>query len=159
MKTEQTIARKFWQTRNALLCLVLACMGCDTAEYSSTEGTVKLDGLPLANATVLFHAPQLAMATARTDNEGRYRIETGGTEGMRPGEYVVTVAAYRKNANGMPVPILLTPEQYLRTESSGLKASITRGVNRNIDFDLNSAVETSSEPIAEQFHRVMEVTN
>ncbi len=159
MKPNQKTVRRFLGIYWSPVFVLLAFLGCDRSDYSSAEGAVKLEGEPLANATVLFPAPQLAMATARTDEAGRYRIKTGGTEGMRPGEYTVTVAAYGTNSDGQTAPILIIPENYLRTESSGLKASIMPGVNRDIDFELNSEEETSFEPIAEQRVRAIEVAD
>lgn len=114
-------------------------LGCGSSGFSSTEGVVTLDGQPLANATVMFQSPNMPMATARTNQDGKYRVETGGTKGIKPGEYSVTVAAYAKGKNGGErAPNLIIPQRYLQPETSGLKAEIGSGTNRDVNFELVS---------------------
>jgi hypothetical protein len=120
---------------------------------------ITLDGVPLPNATVLFYAPNMPLAAARTDELGRYRVETGGAAGMMPGEYIVTVAAYKTDAQGKPVPLLVIPKRYLQLESSGLKASISSGVNRSVDFELNTDNSQESKPSADELGRVSSFSN
>jgi hypothetical protein len=139
--------------------LLIAVCGCGTSEYSSTEGVITLDGIPLANATVFFYAPNMPPAAATTDESGRYRVETGGTIGMMPGEYSVTVAAYGTDSYGHPIPMLVIPKKYLHSESSGLKASISTGTNRGVDFELNTDRSARSEPIAVGLDRTSELSN
>lgn len=123
-----------------LLVLELAAAAGCGREYSPAEGTITLDGTPLSGATVIFQSPDLPLATARTNKTGHYQVETGGAQGVMPGEYVVTIAAYQKSKAGMDdtAPNLAIPKKYLQPQSSGLKAVIVDGANRNVDFDLKT---------------------
>ncbi len=122
-----------------MLGLSLA-VGCGSSEFSTVEGTVTLDDQPLPKATVVFSAPNMPLATAKTDANGAYRVETGSIEGMKPGQYTVTIAAYAEpqGGDGDAAPRLAVPKRYLDKQASGLSADISQGPNRNVDFALTS---------------------
>ena len=122
----------------AIASLLPGLTGCGSSEYSSAEGVVTLDGSPLADATVVFISPGRPLATARTNPDGKYSMETGSVEGIKPGEYAVTVTAFQKAQNGKPIPKLSTPEKYSKAESSDLKAVIEAGKSHDINFDLSA---------------------
>lgn len=92
----------------ATVCLLLL-PGCKPGVSIKTvpvSGTVKLEGAPLAGATVSFVGPDenTKTATGVTDAEGRYRLScfvTGTTpvDGAMPGQYTVIVAK-RQSAQG-----------------------------------------------------------
>jgi hypothetical protein len=130
--------------RFAVALAVLAMGGCGS-EFSPAEGVVTLNGAPLANATVVFQSPARPLATAKTDNEGCYRVETGSIEGIKPGEYRVAVTAYRKceGYNDDNAPELAVPEKYVQPETSGLTAVIISGSNRGVNFDLTTQEVTT----------------
>lgn len=123
------------------LVVLLALGGCGQSKYTSVTGVVTLDGAPLANANVVFRAPGCPMSSARTDESGRFRVETGGARGMKPGEYAVTVAAFAppKKEGGAPSPKLITPEKYVKPDESGLSAVIEEGTNTKLNFDLSTS--------------------
>lgn len=67
--------------------LVVYC-GCGAGgpEIASVEGTVTMDGKPLANATVVFSPVGGRPAGARTDEDGHYVLNFGsGRKGAIPG--------------------------------------------------------------------------
>ncbi len=99
-----------------------------------------LDGLPLANATVVFQAPDRPLATAKTDSTGHYFAETGSINGIKPGEYRVGIAAYQKfdGREDESAPDLAIPEKYVQPDSSGLTAVIVRGSNSGVNFQLTT---------------------
>lgn len=86
--------------RNLLALLlaiaVLTVAGCAGAQKPvKVEGTVTLDGKPLAGATVAFvpAADKGRAAAGRSDADGSFRLTTYRTDdGALPGEYVVTVS-------------------------------------------------------------------
>lgn len=96
---------KFNFPLHATLCAVtLALLGCgdssNKVELPKTvpvTGTIKLDGKPLAGATVIF-VPKSGTAgiecTGATDAEGRYTLkQLRGGDGAPPGTYSVVVSA------------------------------------------------------------------
>ncbi len=62
------------------LLLAVACVGCggDDIEIASVEGTVTMDGQPLANASVVFVPESGRPAGASTDENGKYVLSFGG---------------------------------------------------------------------------------
>lgn len=84
----------------AILAIVAGCSEADRASIAGTvplSGTVKLDGQPLANATLTFVPASGATevdAGAETDETGRYEIKSDGgrAEGAKPGSYRVVVS-------------------------------------------------------------------
>ena len=82
--------------RGAGVWLALAaCVGCENSSGTVTvEGTVKLDGRPLADATVQFLAqdPGGRDATGTTNADGVFRLSTfKPRDGARPGKYKVVI--------------------------------------------------------------------
>lgn len=141
MSSKQQILTRAVRTASlfCLAFLIAATLGCGTHE-SSVTGTVTLDDVPLSRGTVTFH-PKAggAAAYARIDAEGHYTIKTGDQEGLKPGEYVVTVVATTppppENPSGFGK--LLTPERYGTVEKSGLEYTVSTGHNR-IDLRLKT---------------------
>lgn len=82
--------------RPSLLILALFLGGCSAPHYATVEGTVTLDGKPLADLEVQF-IPEPTTATGRppisayTDEDGRYRIEATGTSGVSVGKHRVCI--------------------------------------------------------------------
>jgi hypothetical protein len=88
-------------------------MGCGESINYEVEGlvpvtgTVKVDGQPVANASVLFvpagEGATGTAASATTDATGKYELVTGeeGQKGAKPGTYRVVISQYLKD--GQPV--------------------------------------------------------
>jgi hypothetical protein len=77
-------------------CLIaLAALGCGGADTPvAVQGLVKLDGAPLAGATVTFMSTQDALrpATGYTDQEGVFHLTSfRKDDGALPGDYRVLV--------------------------------------------------------------------
>ncbi len=93
-----------------LMAISLIANGCAQAEKSqlpptvSVKGTVKIDGLPLANAAVQFHPEGTTAGVGSggyTDQHGNFELITvsGGSEitkGAPVGKYKVTVSKFMK---------------------------------------------------------------
>jgi hypothetical protein len=85
-----------------LACLVLGC-GPVGPEVASVEGTVTLDGKPLAEASVLFVNQSSRPAAAWTDKNGKYRLMFDeGRAGAVPGESSVRITTARDGSEGHP---------------------------------------------------------
>ncbi len=118
---------------------VLATVGCGNSDFASVGGVVTLDGEPLADATVVFSSPGRPLATARTDPDGEFSMETGGMDGIKPGEYAVTVTAFQKSKRtGATIPKLSIPEKYSKPELSELTAVVVAGRNDDLQLTLQS---------------------
>lgn len=131
--------------RIAAVVLVVVLTGCGQ-KIVPVAGVVRLDGKPLDGAGVAFHAAGGGpMASAVTDAEGRYRLETGNAKGAVPGEYRVTVTKQTVSGFGsdgvMPGPggykiKWLVPEKYVDVKTTPLAVTVP---SQSYDFELTSS--------------------
>jgi hypothetical protein len=127
----------------AAACVVLSTIGCGGGQEATVRGTVTLDGQPVARGSVTFLPVENGTgASASINPDGTFVARTSDMDGMQAGEYLVTVRSSAEptpNPNGgPPVPgKLLTPEKYSRSDTSGLRATITRGSN-DVNLELSS---------------------
>ncbi len=141
----------------ALLCVLLPVLtGCgDKLATNRVEGTVTIDGTPLANATVTFSPVSGGsgmIALGKTDTEGKFTLqaefgETG--KGTTEGEYAITVRKVEsvptgktwKSEDGEILPVLedksLVPDLYGKASTTPLKHTIVKGTN-TVTLDLSS---------------------
>lgn len=133
-----------------LMCLVIPLLaGCQNKLPATIEGTVTIDGQALPNektttGEVMFYPTGGgAAAYAPLLPGGKYSVSTGGSEGLEPGEYKVTVRVVEvepeppggyQNAPGQRV---ISPARYQDREKSDLVKQIEPGKNV-IDIDLTS---------------------
>jgi hypothetical protein len=121
----------------------LICAGCGGTHESSVTGIVYLDDKPLTTGNVTFHPEQGGAAVySRIGADGAYTLRTGSEEGLKPGEYKVTVMATDNPpaaAPGQAPPIgtPITPIKYGRRETTDLVKTVEPGEN-NIDLRLTS---------------------
>ena len=152
----------------ALLGFLTPIAGCHSSKIRGLvpgEGTVVYDGLPLAWVSLSFSPedkskPNVRMATAMTDDEGRFILTTLGNRGILPGTYIVTAekylpnegaetvetwAARRRDAEGRePKPeetvfqvVTAIPLSYSYANESDLRAEIGDKGDRTISIELN----------------------
>lgn len=139
------------------LILAFACLlfttGC--SELSSrVSGQVSLDGQKVSigeseRGTVQFRpidgGPN---ATAIIGSDGTYSLNTGTSDGVKPGEYMVSVRLVEMvpaaEEGGAPSGRPLTPAIYANPLESGLQCTVKAGDN-NFDIELDS----SAGPIRE----------
>lgn len=113
------------------LFVLSVASGCGSKPYASTvSGIATLDDKPLTSGTVTFHPPgDGAVAYGPIDASGNYKVSTGSTAGMSPGEYLVTVVSTGPApAEEVPGP-LLTPPKYGTKQTTDLKVTIKAGSN------------------------------
>ncbi len=94
-----------------LPALVVACGGCGGRPEVPVHGTVTLDGMPLANALVVFHRSDEKgdSAFATTDSNGKYQAYGGsGRSAVPVGTYKVSVSTLRRDDDD---PSLNAPER------------------------------------------------
>ena len=107
--------------------LLAGLLGCSREmELLPVSGQVTLDGKPVEGAAVSFRpAAGGPPATAVTDADGRYTLETANRPGAVPGEHKVAVT---KNVERVGQKIQwITPESYSHSETSGLQRTVAAG--------------------------------
>ncbi len=123
------------------LCL-LALAGCTESDIASVEGTVTMDGNPLAGASIMFQPPGGRPSGARTDEEGKYTLNySGGRKGAIPGLNRVKISTQAdpyEDADGNPVAATkeTIPMEY--NVQSKLEFTVVEGQKNIADFDLKS---------------------
>jgi len=140
--------RKFGVPRLACIGLLISCVwfwlcaGCQSDGSVSVEGTVTLDGQPLAEATVQFISETGTTAGAVTDKNGRYVLTyVEGKRGVPPGKYKVRISTARgesETPDGKPIPAVpeRIPMQY--NAKTILEFSVEAGKRNVANFDLES---------------------
>jgi hypothetical protein len=126
---------------------LLGLLGCGNG-LASVNGTVTLDGVPLAggagvDASVGFYpdghpgAPGIGFL----DSNGHYQLMVGSQEGIPPGKYAIAISATRiimpKEPTGTPGGVPITPRRYADSRQSGFRADVKPGSN-TFNFDLSS---------------------
>jgi hypothetical protein len=134
--------------RACLLSVALALLvaGCGRAyKTAPVSGRVKLDGRPLANATVQFvpvtgadqqEPPPSSVGT--TDKDGRYELvfsNDANTKGAVVGKHKVIITLGAESASGDTVPTFhkQLPEQYNRRTT--LECEVPPGGRDDANFD------------------------
>jgi hypothetical protein len=132
--------------------LVVCCLGCnryDGPPLHPVNGTVTLDGKPLANAGVMFLPRETTRGNAClgiTDASGKYVLkpERGGGEGCQEGTFAVTISKMKD-----PPPAAgevaaaetgteeTLPARYWDSAHTVLSAKVPAG-GASIDFQLDS---------------------
>ena len=113
--------------------LVLFAVGCGGPVYHPVAGTVRLDGHPLAEASVLLE-PVAGGPAAHgvTDASGRFDLQSANRPGVVAGEYRVVVTKQQvtgvradetQEAGGAKVKWIV-PERYSKPATSGLTATV-----------------------------------
>ncbi len=130
-----------------LVLAVSTCVGCGNG-LASVEGTVTLDGQPLAGGgdtrAMIYLFPEGgtgAPAVGLLDDAGEFTISTGTKVGVKPGPYVVTISASKLVGDRTPgVPRSarrLTPPKYADPNKSGFRVDVEPGSNE-YEFALES---------------------
>lgn len=128
-----------------VLCALTCLTGCGGTYDSAVSGSVTLDGKVVPRGTVAFHPTSGGPAAySPIQADGSYVVRTGREEGLKSGEYQVTVsaneapAALQSASGGPPAPGKpITPSWYRAKESSGLKFTVESGSNE-INLELKS---------------------
>jgi hypothetical protein len=117
--------------------LVTAGCGSSGPELATVSGTVKMDGAPLADASVQFVPVSGRPSYGSTDANGYYELEfTAAKSGAVPGEHTVRVSTHRRadpdsGAKGQPERI---PTKY--NSKSEIKKTVNPGKN-TIDIEVS----------------------
>ncbi|MCA9267794.1 MAG: carboxypeptidase regulatory-like domain-containing protein [Planctomycetales bacterium] len=137
------------------LCLLAALVflsGCcgrhvDLPPTARVNGTVTLDGSPVAGAQVQF-IPDASQGTTGapamgfTDDTGKFDLVTATVKGAIVGHHRVRVEARAAPKDEMDtLPALLTPAIYADETKTPLTAEVVAGKTNQIDLQLTSQGE------------------
>ena len=141
------------------LLITVAFTGGGGLRVEYVEGTVTLDGEPVAEASVTFvptsESPTIETAMGMTNERGLYKLTSMNGKpqaGAVEGEYKILVSkieakslsteAEYGTSFGYSVPYTQThllPDVYRDPEKTPFKATVKRGRNTNVNFELKSA--------------------
>ena len=123
---------------------LLPMAGCTAGDGRlAVQGTVTLDGKPLENGSINFRpaASNQAPSSGGTIKQGGFALKTA--QGLKPGEYLVTVQAFRKTGRTIDDPQMGQVEETVPVkfrETMPLKASIVAGAENQFEFALMSVL-------------------
>jgi ribosomal protein L27 len=138
-----------------LLILLLFCSSCGQSRpaLGKVEGTVTLDGQPIKNGNIIFSTKGTRDAAGIIEDGVIKRVTTFDEgDGTPVGEATVAIIAFKEvkkapNVSGDTNSIgestilgdeeFLVPPRYMNPETSGLTATIKKGINK-LDFKLQS---------------------
>ena len=134
------------------VCALATCVGCNDNKLKGlkpVEGVVLYEGVPLAWASVslipLDAAPGARMASAVTDENGRFEARTLGGRGALPGEYAVAEWEQMRAESGFKEPkpgettfevVAAIPLEYSNARENGLTASVPEKGVKDLKFEL-----------------------
>ena len=135
--------------------MINACGGSSAEvpdELVPVSGTVKLDGEPTANITVVFNPGKGTTGTGGygvTDSTGKYTVTHRSNQpGIEPGEYVVTFSKMGL-PDGSPIPegkdaadvgaVQLLPEKYTNpNREMNLTIATVKAPSVTLDYEIIS---------------------
>jgi len=129
-----------------LLALTAGCSGENWTMNEQVDGTVKLDGEPLANAVVEFvpdldKKKQAPISRGTTDDKGHFVLTCDNKKpGAVIGKHNVLVHTGRTEGDGKPPPTL--PGVYSNPVKTPLKIEVTADKHT---YDLNVSMKPGSE--------------
>jgi len=127
-------ARHLWL--GLILTAATGCGGSAGPDIASVEGTVRLDGRPLANATVTFQPENGRPSFGVTNAEGHYKMTyTQEKSGVMLGSNRIFIRTRMEDESGKVVQQEYLPAKY--HDRSDLTAMVENKANQ-IDFDLSS---------------------
>lgn len=136
-----------------VVSIAAAVTGCGGTGLQLAEsiGVVTLDGQPLDRVGVVFHPGVGPVATANTDDQGRFSLRTANQDGAVLGDHVVTITESPAQSmrateggllgapgSGAPRPASRFDKRYSKSSSSPLRATVERGRENQFAFELNA---------------------
>ncbi|MES2792279.1 MAG: carboxypeptidase-like regulatory domain-containing protein [Planctomycetota bacterium] len=134
---------------SGVLLVVSGCGGNSRPKLLPVTGVVNFEKQPLKNASVVFSPEGGLVAIGRTDDAGRFKLNTSGTTGVGPGSYkvAITAIAEQPQMSGEEAERMtpqqrqalsksLIPVRYANPMTSNLTAAVASGNANSFTFDL-----------------------
>ncbi len=152
------VARSGAEITGAMVLVSLMAIGC-SERSASVSGVVELDDKPISieddqRGMVVFRpVAGGATCTSLINKDGTFRVATGSSSGVAPGDYMVSVRVIElvpkeegQGAGGKPI----TPALYADPLTSGLLYSVKSGVNQiEIELDSDAGPAVLPQPVLE----------
>lgn len=150
----------------ALVCICLALTGCGGSSLGTVpvEGSVMIDGKPIAGITVVFSPDSGGRAASgQTDESGNYKLTTEiNGDGALPGTYKVTISKVEVEEDTLPETVdpnsaesmdaiygaldtkkepkskNLVAKKYANAATSGLTATVNAEGENKFPFEVTS---------------------
>lgn len=125
------------------------CSGEDGPEMGNVYGTVRLDGKPLPNASLVFVPDGGSPSMGVTDADGQYELQYSSSKnGATVGRHMVRISTYRSggeddDGNEIPPAPEKVPAQY--NVNSTLVKDVKPGSN-----EINFVLESDGEIVQRQ---------
>lgn len=125
--------------------LAIGCGGGDGPSLVPVEGSVTLDGQPLAEARIIFRPAEGGRpSNAVTDSDGNYKLQyTEDRIGALPGKHSVSISTFVEADPDSSDPVTktgrresLSPKYNTQTT---LQAELDTGTTEKVDFELTSS--------------------
>ncbi len=136
------VSRRAWYFAGmASVSCLLFLSGCKGSSLPAVRGTVKVNGQIMPGATVVFY-PKSGGGTVcygEVGVDGTYTMMTGGTGGVTPGEYIVTVinrTAIGPDGASKPAVGPVVPARYMDPKTSDKFITVKADSNEPYDIDL-----------------------
>ena len=107
---------------------LLILVGCGPGDWGTATGTAYLDGKPMDKGMVTFEPVGGGASAYAQIADGAFKAMTGSQEGLKAGDYIVTVVNLTLPDYG-EIAQNLAPPQYASVTTSDLKATVKPGVN------------------------------
>ena len=124
-----------------MLLFLLAPLGCGGETLYPVEGTISVDGTPLAKGSVTLWAekPSAEQPGAEVEN-GKFRVMTKGKAGAPEGKYKITVNGKEEIDSTKPFKTQLAiPLAYREQAKTPLTVQVgPSGATTNVDWSLKS---------------------
>ncbi len=134
---------------NMLFVCMLAGCGPSGPEIAKVEGTVTMDGKPLAKAVVVFVPVGGRPSSAETDEKGWYRLDfSAGRKGAIPGPNRVEITTFSPagiEADGTPVPARKEIVPAIYNRDTTLEFNVVPQKANTANFDLKSSGKIKSD--------------
>lgn len=137
MHNDKKIGAARWRCLPAILALAFIG-GCGSGEtYHETTGVVTLDGAPVDDASIVLipldeNAGKHAHASTR--DGGKFKMITIQNEGVKPGEYKITVQKFDPSTGKTEAMKSLLPEAYATEDKTPLTVTIPHDGELKLDL-------------------------
>lgn len=129
----------------ASVVVVTGGCGGDSLSLVEVTGTVTYRGKPVPNANITLHPSEGPPATATSDDQGNFSLNTAGQPGVVPGSAKVAITAFEElksiapseeHPEGVSELRSLIPEKYSLIASTPIQVEVAGSDANHFDWEL-----------------------